>query len=75
MQDYIDIDVTELVKDIYENPEESHGFMLRLKYEYDYRRMFFATSDVGDPQKRPKLDIFYKVDCRNSLFDYINRNW
>lgn len=62
MQDYIDIDVTNLVRDIIMDRENSYGFMLRLKYESGYRRMFFATSDAEEINKRPKLDIYYTVE-------------
>lgn len=58
-QDYIRIDITELVKDIYKNPAESFGFMLRLKNENSYMKMMFAASDVKDENKRPKLEIYY----------------
>lgn len=59
MQNYTDIDVTGLVQDIHNHPQESFGFMLRLIEEEGYRRMFFASSDVEDPAKRPKLEIHY----------------
>lgn len=61
MQDYVGIDVTALVKDMINDPSESFGFMLRLKNETGYRRMFFATSDVEEAAKRPKLDIYYRI--------------
>ena len=61
MQDFVGIDITNLVRDIIEYKENSYGFMLRLEIESDYRRMFFATSDVQEEQKRPKLEIYYKV--------------
>lgn len=59
MQDYLHIDVTNLVRDIHENMSDSYGFMLRLKYEEGYRRMMFSSSDIADPTKRPKLVIYY----------------
>lgn len=61
MQDYKGINVTNLVRDIYNNSEDSYGLMLRLKTEDGYRRMFFATSDVPEVDKRPKLDIYYTL--------------
>lgn len=61
MQDYTAINVTNLVRDIYKNRTASHGFMLRLKYEDGYRTMIFASSDVKESEKRPKLDIYYTV--------------
>ena len=62
MQDYLEIDVTYLVKDIISDKENSYGFMLRLVNETGYRRMFFATSDVEEKQKRPRLDIYYTAE-------------
>lgn len=62
MQDYIEIDITELVRDIYNNRTESYGFMFRLVKEEGYRRMFFATSDVNEENMRPKLDIYYTLN-------------
>jgi hypothetical protein len=61
MQNYIGIDVTDLVRDCYNHPEESFGLMLRLVEEEGYRRMFFASSDIPDPAKRPKLEVYYTV--------------
>lgn len=62
MQDYVSVDITKLVKDIYNNKTESHGLMLRLKNEDGLRRrMFFATSDIENPQKRPKLEVYYSI--------------
>jgi hypothetical protein len=61
MQNYIGIDVTDLVRDCYNHPEESFGLMLRLVEEEGYRRMFFASSDIPDPSKRPKLEVCYTV--------------
>ena len=62
MQDYTDIDVTNLVVDILNNKENSFGFMLRLKFEDGYRRLFFASSDVKENEKRPKLEIYYTTN-------------
>lgn len=62
MQDYTDIDVTNLVVDMLKNKDNSFGFMLRLKFEDGYRRLFFASSDVKEKDKRPKLEIYYTVN-------------
>lgn len=62
MQNYLNINVTNLVRDIHENMADSYGFMLRLEYENaGYRRMFFASSDVPEAAKRPKLVIYYTL--------------
>lgn len=59
MENYTRIDVTSLVRDIYNDRSGSFGFMLRLKHENSYRRMFFASSDATDQSIRPKLVIRY----------------
>ena len=61
-QDCYRVDITELAKDIHENPSESFGLMLSLRYEVGYRRVFFASSDVEEEHKRPKLEIYYSVE-------------
>ena len=61
MQDYIGINVTDLVRDIINDRENSNGLMLRLRNETGFRRMFFATSDTEEEQKRPKLDVYYSI--------------
>lgn len=60
-EDYLDIDVTELVLDMYKNPNESFGFMIRLDNESYYRRLNFASSDHWNSQLHPKLEICYKT--------------
>lgn len=61
-QDYTGLDVTALVRDMYENPSESFGFMLSLKTEEGLKRVFFASSDVPDENRRPKIEIYYSVE-------------
>lgn len=61
MQDYTNLDMTALVRDTYNNPDESFGFMIRLKDEVDYRQMTFGSSDAENPSRRPKLVIYYTV--------------
>ncbi len=58
-QDYTDIDVTLLVKDMLDDPENSYGFMIRIKIEEYYRMMAFASSDNEDSSIHPKLVITY----------------
>ncbi len=59
MQDYINIDVTQLVRDSHNNPSESHGFLIRLQKEYNYRRMAFASSDAEEEHKHPRLEVYF----------------
>ncbi|MFZ1594052.1 MAG: DNRLRE domain-containing protein, partial [Chitinophagales bacterium] len=61
-EDVLDIDVTELVKDIVDDPANSFGFEFRLEVEDQYRRRVFAMSDFEDPTHYPKLEICYTVE-------------
>lgn len=56
-QDFTDINVTQLVKDIIANPSSSNGFMLSLQTEDYYRSLVFASSDNTDATKHPKLVV------------------
>ena len=58
-QDYPDIDVTALVQDMVNDPENSFGFLFRLQTEQYYRRMCFASSDHPVDSLHPKLVITY----------------
>jgi hypothetical protein len=55
-QDYV-IDVTALIQDIINNPENSYGIMLQLVNETPYNKVMFASSDNFDSAKWPKLEI------------------
>jgi len=57
--DYLDLDVTDLVVDMLANPDESFGFMIRMKLEEYYRRLNFCTSDHEEPSKHPMLEVCY----------------
>lgn len=59
-QDYLDIDVTELVKDMVQNPSANYGFLLRLEDESYYRRICFSSFACQIEEKMPKLVIEYK---------------
>ena len=59
-QDYLNIDVTSLVKDMLDSNEIMNmGFMISLVTEVHYRRMSFASSDYVNSSKHPKLVINY----------------
>lgn len=60
-QDYIDIDVSNLVLDMLDDPTGSFGFQIRLVEESYYRRMVFASSDVLNPALHPELRITYNL--------------
>jgi hypothetical protein len=60
-QDYLDINVTDIVKYQHENPTENHGFVLRLKNETNFTALIFGSSDNSDANKHPKLVVKYSV--------------
>ncbi len=60
-QDYLNVNVTSLVQDMVDNPDNSYGFMLRLVNEQKYARMAFCSVDHPDPSKYPKLEITYNL--------------
>lgn len=60
-QDYLDIDVTELVSDMLKKPDQSFGFMFQLNDETigNYNRnVVFASSDHESPELHPRLVIY-----------------
>ncbi len=59
IQDYPNIDVTNLIKYFYDNPDQNFGFMFQLKEEELYAAMVFSSSDHIDSTKRPLLSIEY----------------
>jgi len=69
-QDY-ELDVTNLVQDMIDDPENSFGFLFKLETEIYYRRLNFASSDHLDPTKRPKLEITFCESMLMADFTYI----
>ncbi len=55
----LDIDVTQLVRDMISN-NQRYGFVLQLQNEAIYRSIIFASSEVSDATKRPKLVVVYQ---------------
>jgi len=63
-QDYLDIDVKNLVQDMVDNPTASFGFQLKLLNEVlPERGLIFCSLDHGIPSKYPQLIITYKLGC------------
>lgn len=56
---YPNIDVTNLISDIYNNPSAGYGLMLRLQTELNYRSLLFASSGESIVAKRPRLTVTY----------------
>jgi hypothetical protein len=60
-QNYLNIDVSNLVQDMTNNPSTSFVFLLRLQNESYYRRLNFASSDHNNSGLHPKLVISYTI--------------
>ncbi|HUX55281.1 MAG TPA: DNRLRE domain-containing protein [Williamwhitmania sp.] len=56
-QDYLNIDITDMVQEMIKTPSKNFGLMIRLLNENNYRRVIFGSSDNPNSQKRPKLVI------------------
>ncbi|MCK5839730.1 MAG: DNRLRE domain-containing protein [Bacteroidales bacterium] len=69
-EDYLDIDVTNLILEMINDPENSFGFRISLRYEHDYRRLAFASSDHEDTAIRPKLEITFYESTLLADFTY-----
>ena len=61
-QDYPDINVTALVKDMVDHPNTSHGFIFMLQDETGVgKSMKFYSSDASVADKRPRLVVTYST--------------
>ncbi|MCW5907512.1 MAG: DNRLRE domain-containing protein [Chitinophagales bacterium] len=58
-QNYLNIDVTALVQDMVNNPQQSFGFFFQLQEETPLRSMLFASSDHPNSLLHPTLEITY----------------
>jgi len=67
-QNFLDLDVTNLVIDMINNPNNSHGFLIKLKTEEYYRRMNFCSSNHENPELHPKLEII--IGCETTFADF-----
>ncbi len=59
IQNYEQIEVSQLVQDMVNSPGANHGFMLRLAIEEVYRSMIFASSDHLNGALHPKLEVTF----------------
>ena len=59
--DYLNIDVTALIQDLYNNPGVFQGLMFKLNTEVHYRAMIFKTTDQTDTTRFPTLTINYST--------------
>jgi len=62
IQNYLNINVTEMVQDMVDNPTSSFGFQLSVIAEQQYfRRLVFASTDNPDSTLFPTLEIEFVV--------------
>lgn len=62
-QDYLNINVTDLVADMNHPSNVNHGFMVRMNDEVNYyRSVLFASSDHADSSLHPQLEVCYRTD-------------
>ncbi len=73
-QHYLDIDVTEHVREMHADPEANHGWLLRLLEEKRYRSLIFASSDHEDASLRPMLSVSYQLPVSNNAAANANAN-
>jgi hypothetical protein len=66
-QNHLNINVTELIKDMINNPRLGFGFILMQRFEYPRRSMNFASGVCPDTSKRPLLTITYAVTAVTNL--------
>ena len=59
-ENYIDINITEMVKDMATNQDDNFGFMLKLSTESYSRCLLFASSDHENAELHPKLVIKFE---------------
>lgn len=60
-QNYLDIDVKDLVQDMINNPSNSFGFELSLVNEMSTANLSFCSSKYPNNFKRPTLEIEYRL--------------
>ena len=71
-QNYV-VDVTNLVQDMVDEPQNSHGFRLKIAKEKKYTRMIFASSDNPNPEFHPVLYVNYDSTTTNISKNNINK--
>jgi hypothetical protein len=65
-QDYLNINVTNLVIDMINNQGNSFGFLLKLVNQASTNSLAFASKDYSDPNKAPTLVVIYEA-CKASI--------
>lgn len=60
-QNYLRMNVRNMVADMVLNPVMSHGFMIRHQAEDPYKSTMLTTSEDPTPSIRPKLQVYYHL--------------
>ncbi|MFT4522648.1 MAG: hypothetical protein ACI8ZN_001598 [Bacteroidia bacterium] len=60
-EDYTDMNVTVLTKEMLAKPSNSFGYVVSLETEEKYRALVFASSEFTDSTRWPKLGVYYHV--------------
>lgn len=60
-QDYLQVDVLEMINIMRNTPNNNFGFMIKLENEVFYNNMIFASSDFTDANKHPSIEICYEI--------------
>lgn len=72
-QNYV-VDVTNLVQDMVDEPQNSHGFRLKIAKEEIYTRMIFASSDSPNPELHPLLYVKYDSTTTNISKNHVSKS-
>jgi hypothetical protein len=58
-QDYVGINVTPVIQNWINNPQNNYGWMMKIQTAAYYNSMIFASSNFADSSKHPALVICY----------------
>ncbi len=67
-QNYVNFDVTSLVRDMANSPGSSNGIIMRLSSESKYSRMAFCSKEFSDSARWPRLTVKYTISDKISTF-------
>ncbi len=62
-QDYLGLNIRDMVQDWVSNPGGNYGFLFKMDNETPYNDLVFSSSDDPDTINWPKLDICYLTGC------------
>lgn len=65
-QNYINNPITNLIRNMYSQPDNYFGIMMKLRTEVNTKRVNFYSSDFSDAEFRPKLKISYIIKDESS---------